>query len=142
MAVDYAAHCRRLLREVAAGRVTLRLADDTGFPALVAEECAPGVPSMRTATAVNPADFPTYRHLVETGDLLVQTDTRTHPIRPPDSLIDELRVYAQILAPIRRGGATVGTISVHIQDHPRRFSESDIAAVRACRDRIEAALAG
>jgi GAF domain-containing protein len=141
MTLDHSAQCRRLLSDVAASRITVRLVDETGFPELVVEECASGVPSMRTSTRINPADFPTYRHLVETGELLIQSDTRTHPIRPPQSLIDELRVYAQILAPIRNDGRIVGTLSVHFQDRPRRFSASDIATVRRCRDRIEATLA-
>ncbi|MBY8857020.1 GAF domain-containing protein [Nocardia sp. CA2R105] len=141
MAPDHAADCRRLLSDVDASRVTVRLVDATGFPELVTEECAAGVRSMRTSTRINPADFPTYRHLVETGELLIQSDTRTHPIRPPQSLINELRVYAQILAPIRHGGRIVGTLSVHFQDRPRQFSASDIATVRSCRERIEATLA-
>ncbi|MCX4095482.1 GAF domain-containing protein [Nocardia sp. alder85J] len=141
-AADYSDRCRRLLRATGASRVTLRLADESGFPALVAEEAAPGVPSMRSGSPINPADYPTYRHLVETGDLLVQSDTRTHPIRPPASLIDEMRVYAQILAPIRRDGRTVGTVSVHIQDHPRHFTAADVAAVRDFQQYVEAGLAG
>ncbi|MQY17021.1 GAF domain-containing protein [Nocardia macrotermitis] len=141
MGIDYSIPCRRLLTEVAASRVTVRLVDESGFPELVTEQCAAGVPSMRTASRINPADFPTYRHLVETGELLVQSDTRTDPIRPPRSLIDELRVYAQILAPIRHRGEVVGTLSVHFQDHPRQFSDADVAAVRGCRDHIESTLA-
>ncbi|WP_067678375.1 GAF domain-containing protein [Nocardia miyunensis] len=141
MTLDHSDRCRRLLADVAASRVTVRLVDETGFPELVTEECAADVPSMRTATRINPADFPTYRYLVETGEMLIQSDTRTHPIRPPQSLIDELHVYAQILAPIRKSGEIVGTLSVHFQDRPRRFCAADIAAVRGCRDHIEATLA-
>ncbi|WP_019930443.1 GAF domain-containing protein [Nocardia sp. BMG111209] len=142
MTTEYADGCRRLLSATGASRVTLRLADPTGFPALVAEELSPGVPSMRSGTPINPADYPTYRHLVDTGELLIQSDTRTHPIRPPRSLIDEMRVYAQILAPIRRDGRTVGTISVHIQDRPHRFTAADVAAVRDFQQYVEAGLTG
>ncbi|MQY29316.1 GAF domain-containing protein [Nocardia aurantia] len=142
MTAEYADGCRRLLSATGADRVTLRLADAAGFPALVAEELAPGVLSMRTGTPIDPAGYPTYRHLVETGEILIQTDTRTHPIRPPRSLIEEMRVYAQVLAPIRRAGRTVGTISVHIQDRPHRFTAADVAAVRDFQQYVEAGLTG
>jgi hypothetical protein len=127
---DHQQLCEQLLIATGASRTTIRIVDAAGRPELVAEALAPGVPSMSAATAVNPERFPTYTYLAQKKEILVQQDTRTHPIRPPDSLIDELRVYAQMLAPVLRDGELFGTISVHIQDRSHEFTPAEVAALR------------
>jgi GAF domain-containing protein len=133
MAFDYSACCRWLLAATGASRTTIRLTDPAGVPELVGEAVADGVGSIRDSTPVNAALYPTYQYLVRTHDLLIQNDTRTHPVRPPEILVDELRVYAQMLAPIVRHAAMVGVISVHVQGRPHHFDARQVAALRETR---------
>jgi GAF domain-containing protein len=135
---DCADLCRWLLAATMASRTTIRLAAPSGLLQLIAEATAPGVVSIRNGVQVDPTAFPTYRYLERTHALLIQSDTRSHPISPPPNLIDEFRVYAQMLAPVVSEGRLAGVISVHVQDLPRRFEREQIAALRDVQNRLTA----
>lgn len=56
----------------------------------------------------------TYKFIAERREILVQTDTLTHPVRPPESLIRNYNVLAQMLAPIVIDADTIGVTSVRV----------------------------
>jgi GAF domain-containing protein len=133
----------QLREETRASRTTIRVADATGHPVLVAESLADGVASMHVDAPPGGAiaAAPTYLELRRTGELLVQDDCLTDPIRPPASLIEQFRVYAQMLAPVIVGDVMIATISVHQQDAARLWAAEEIAALTRARERITALLA-
>lgn len=135
---DYLACCQWPLARTGASRTTIRVVGAGGSAELIAEALAAGVRSIRSGTQVDPTRYATYRHLERTHALLIQADTRVHPIRPPESLVNEFRVYAQMLAPIVRDGRLTGVISVHIQDRPHRFDRAQISALRSAQHRLAA----
>jgi GAF domain-containing protein len=118
-----------------ASRTTLRLVTPNG-PKLVAESVSPGTYRMAADRQENAAQFPTYEYLERTRDLLIQSDLRADPVRPPRSLIDRYRVLAQMLAPILVDDQVTGVISVHIVGETRAWSPAHVAALRDYRDRI------
>ncbi len=120
----------RLRTATAASRTTIRVVDESGQPALIAESLADGVPSMHHGPQPAIVAAPTYTELERTRAILVQHDCRTDGPRPPASLIDHYRVYAQMLAPVFDGSEMVATISVHQQDTARHWTDADVAALR------------
>lgn len=119
-----------LREQLDASRVTLRLLRDKTIQ-LLAESVASGVKSMRAGTQEDASRFPTYEFLEKTGQILVQDDLRQHEIRPPRSLIDEYGTLAQMLSPILAAEHMIGVISVHQVGRTRKWTETDIAALRA-----------
>lgn len=132
----------RLLDATASSRTTVRLIDEDGDLVLMAESLAPGVPSMVTGPSVDPRLHETYVYLEREREPLIQADCRTAAIRPPGSLIEHYRVLAQMLAPVVAGGDFRGTISVHLMDRTRRWSQEDVDALCEARRELERALAG
>ena len=123
-----------LLREqTTASRTTVRVADANGQPRLVAESLGAEVPSMHDGPQPAITAAPTYTELERTRELLVQNDCRVDGPRPPASLIEHYRVYAQLLAPVFDGEPMIATISVHQQGEARAWSAADIAALRAAQ---------
>jgi maleate isomerase len=119
-----------LREQLDASRVTLRLRRNKTIQ-LLAESAAPGVKSMHAGTQEDASRFPTYEFLEETGQILVQDDLRQHEIRPPRSLIDEYGTLAQMLSPILTAEHMIGVISVHQVGRTRKWTDPDIAALRA-----------
>ena len=130
----------RLRTATAASRTTIRVVDESGQPALVAESLAEHVPSMHDGPQPAIVAAPTYTELERTRAILVQHDCRTEGPRPPASLIDHYRVYAQMLAPVFDGDDLIATISVHQQDAPRHWTETEIAALRTATAEVETTL--
>lgn len=136
-AIDIADFYRTVLDELReqtwASRTTLRLANAGEAVRLVGESLADGVASMTDGPREDPTQYPTYQFLERERTLLIQGDTRTHQVRPPESLIDWFRVYAQMLAPIISSGGVVGVISVHLVDETRAWTEADVAALKVAQ---------
>jgi GAF domain-containing protein len=130
----------RLRSATAASRTTIRVVDASGQPALVAESLAEQVPSMHDGPQPAIVAAPTYIELERTRGILVQHDCRTEGPRPPTSLIDHYRVYAQMLAPVFAGDDLIATISVHQQDAARHWTETEIAALRSATTEVETTL--
>jgi GAF domain-containing protein len=131
----------RLRARTGASRTTVRVTDAAGQPVLVAESLAAGVQSMHDGPAPEITAAPTYVELERTRAILVQPDCRVDGPRPPASLIEHYRVYAQMLAPVLAGEAMIGTISVHQQDRTREWNEADIAALASAQSEVTTILA-
>jgi GAF domain-containing protein len=125
----------------AASRATVRGRRKENPVALLAESLADDVPSM--SDGPEPATVvaaPTYVELARTRALVIQNDCRVEGPRPPASLIETYRVFAQMLAPICQGEEMVGTISVHQQDRPRVWSAADVASLEHAQRAVTAVL--
>jgi GAF domain-containing protein len=112
-----------------ASRTTVRVVDATGAPALIAESLAAGVISMRDGPQPAITAAPTYVELERTRAILVQDDCRVDGPRPPASLIDDYRVYAQMLAPVFAGDVMIATISVHHEGSSRHWTAAEVDAL-------------
>lgn len=130
----------RLRVATSASRTTIRIVDDSGEPALVAESLAEGVLTMHDGPQPVIVAAPTYTELERTRTILVQDDCRTQGPRPPASLIEHYRVYAQMLAPVFVADRMIATISVHQQDAPRHWTEAEVAALRMAITEVETVL--
>ncbi len=119
----------RLLGATRSSRTTIRLCRPDGQVQLVAEARARGVPSMADSQTPGIRAAGTYVYLEQTHQILVQRDCRTGEPAPPPSLVRDLHVYAQMLAPVIVAGAMAATISVHQQDRTRDWSPSDVRAL-------------
>lgn len=119
-----------LIRDVAvrtgAGRVTLRLPDETEIFPVYIEVRAEGV--LATGDYAADPNTGTFRHLEGKLRPLVQSDTRTATDTPPTVLIEKYGVGAQILVPIVVGGALGGIISVHHIGGAREWTAEEVAA--------------
>jgi maleate isomerase len=119
-----------LLAATGASRTTVRLAVGDAPPTLlVAESLAVGVRSMRDGPQPSIMAAPTYVHLQEHREILVQHDCITDGPAPPPSLIADYGVRAQMLAPILDGERLVGTVSVHHQCTTRAWTLEEIGAL-------------
>lgn len=131
-----------VLRELTeASRVTFRLSGSGGL-LLATESLAKDIPSMTTGPREDPTIFPTYEFLERERDLLIQEDTRTHAVRPPDSLIHHYNVLAQMLAPIVVDGRVAGVVSVHQVGETRSWTASDVATLRTVQATVARLHAG
>ncbi|MDE3205428.1 MAG: GAF domain-containing protein [Acidobacteriota bacterium] len=131
--------CDELLQATGASRTTVRLVEpSSGDASLAAESCQQGVVSMRTVVTPGIVAAPTYRYLLEEKKFLIQSDLSVDPIHPPRSLVQQLKVRAQMLAPVLVSGQMVATISVHQQDSPRQWSVADLAALADAVTQVEA----
>ncbi|MGW1551574.1 GAF domain-containing protein [Streptomyces sp. NPDC002346] len=124
-----------------ASRVTVRLADDEGNGRLVAESVAAGQVRLSTQPPIDTADQMTYPHVIATAEVLVQSDCRTDPIRPPAELVDAYGVRAQIVAPIKRSDRVRGALSIHQAGHVRDWSGPEIDLVKQAELVVETLLA-
>ena len=86
---------------------------------------------MHDGTQEDAARYPTYRHLEQTHQVLVQDDLLNHEIRPPQSLIEEYHTHAQMLAPVVCDNSLIGVISVHQVGSPRQWTPADVTALSA-----------
>jgi maleate isomerase len=138
--VAYDVLVSQLLESTGASRVTLRL-DQPGevFP-VVAEACAPGVRSIRTATEIDLRAAKTFQYLEREHELLVQRDCLTDEPVAPQGLIELYGVRAQMLAPIVRDDHLVGIISVHHAATPRDWSPQEICLLERAAAEVATAL--
>ena len=131
---------RTLLDATGASRTTVRLCRSDSEVALVAEARVPGAPTMSASRPPGIRQAATYIYLEETHRILVQRDCRTEPPAPPPSLVQDLRVYAQMLAPVIIRGAMAATISVHQQDRPRDWTDADVRALEEAQAGVQSIL--
>ena len=125
-----------LLAATGASRITLRL-DTPGdnFP-VVAEALAPGVASIREGR-LDQRNALTARRLMETLDVLVQSDTLAADPPPPPELIQHYGTLAQMLGPIVADGVVIGWLSVHENRGPREWEPGEVAALRVAMARVQ-----
>ncbi len=123
-------------------RVTVRLADENGDGRLVAEVVAAGEVRLADEPPMDTSGQMTYPHVMSTGEVLVQNDCRTDPIRPPAALMDVYGVRAQMVAPIKLAGLVGGALSVHQAGRPRTWTDAEIALVKNAEQVVETLLAG
>jgi GAF domain-containing protein len=127
-----------LLRELAASRVTLRLAAHGGYFGVAHEALAPGTPSVRNEQTVS---LRTNRvaQLAAAGQQVVYDDCLAVDDDPEYRRM--LEVYgglrAQIVTPVARGDEVVGILSVHQLGYAREWSAAEIE----CCNRAVAQLA-
>ena len=118
----------------AASRTTIRLdvpAHGFRVNAVVAESRAPGINSIAVETSLEQRKTQTASWLERERRLLVQDDCLTAEFQPPKELMQIYGTRAQMLAPIIRGNALTGWISVHHNAGPRHWTEADIAVLEA-----------
>ena len=131
--------CDELLLATGASRTTVRLVEpSTDDASLAAEACQEGVVSMRTVITPGIVTAPTYRYLLEEKKFLIQNDLSVDAVDPPRSLVEQLKVRAQMLAPVLASEQMVATVSVHQQDSPRQWSDADRGALAAAVTHVEA----
>ena len=126
----------RLLAATGASRTTIRLdRPDAVFP-IVAESCAPGVPSLLGGAGVGDLRAAkTFQWLDREHRILVQDDLEHADPAPPAELIQAYGAKAQMLAPVLEGERLTGIVSVHQSGGPRAWSDADVQAIEeAARD--------
>jgi len=134
LVADFQALMDDLLNKVGASRTTIRLDVPThGFAVngVVAEGRAEGINSIAVETSLQQRKTQTASWLERERRILVQNDCLTAEFQPPKELMQIYGTRAQILAPIIRGDALTGWISVHSNPSPREWAPADVAAVEA-----------
>ena len=129
-----------LLQKLNASRTTLRLdRPDANYP-VMAEACAPDVPSIRHDNSIDQRSAASVRWILREGRVLVVEDARTSDPAPPAAIVDVYGLRAFMLAPLARKDATslIGWISVHENRGPRRFTRAEVDAVQAAVERVHA----
>jgi len=116
-----------------AARVTLRIdLPERGIDVedVAGESLAPGVASLRGQRAIDQRAAGSIKWLDAHRRVLVQNDLRggVEPSPPPE-LMSIFKVSAQMLAPLVRGDALTGWISVHGITGPREWSAEDVSAI-------------
>ena len=117
-----------------ASRTTLRLDDEKhGFHVngVVAEALAAGIKSIAAETSLQQRKSGTASYLEKHRKILVQNDTADAEPQPPKELIAIYGTKAQMMAPIVRGDAMVGWLSVHYNPSTREWTREDVAAREA-----------
>jgi maleate isomerase len=128
-----------------AHRATLRLdVPGMNFPC-VAESCAAGIKAISADNSLDQAGAATAQWITRTHRVLVQPDLRDANPAPPQALLDDYRVRAQMLAPVMVAGERVGWVSLHSaarrEWNPEQILAIEMAAVEF-GGRIDALRAG
>ena len=121
-----------LLRKVGASRTTIRLdvpAHGFAVNGVVAEGRGEGINSIAVETSLQQRKTQTASWLERERRILVQDDCANAEFQPPKELMQIYGTKAQILAPVIRGEALTGWISVHYNPSPRKWTPQDVAAV-------------
>jgi gluconolactonase len=124
-----------------AGRVTIRVDDEPGreFP-VKAESLAHGLQPIAADRLTGIRASETFRWVDRERRPLVQDDIAASPVAPAPALVERYGARAQMLAPIVRGGETVGLLSVHEGRGTRAWTDDEVAAVAAAAARVTALL--
>ena len=121
---------------VGASRTTLRLDRPGETYPVVAERCAPGIPSIAGETGIDLRSAKTFQFLEREQRTLAQNDLASDDLAPPPELLARYGTKAQVLAPIVRAGMLAGFVSVHYNLAARRWSGRDVALVEDAARRI------
>ena len=113
-----------LLDATESSRTTIRfdVPDDPYLP-VFAEAVVPGVREIRDVRLEEVRQAPTFKHVDETHDVLVQSDMPTESLQGCSYLTDDFLVTAQMLAPILDGERLIGLISVHFVEGQRQWTK-------------------
>ena len=138
--MTYQEIAEKLLSDVGASRVTVRLdRPDAVFP-VVAEAMAPGINSIAGATTIDLKAAPTFVFMAEEKRPLIQSDLLDTDVPAPQALLDLYGARAQMLAPILRNDELVGIVSVHYAPGTREWTSEDIAALEQAAEQVRAQL--
>ncbi|RFU26995.1 hypothetical protein B7463_g9356, partial [Scytalidium lignicola] len=96
---------------------------------VVAQSTAPGIPSLRSSTAINQRAAATCQELQRTGKILIQGDTINADIPPPAALLAVYQVKAQMLIPLMLGKDALAWISIHYVPSTREWKKEEIQAL-------------
>jgi 3-oxoacyl-[acyl-carrier protein] reductase len=97
---------------------------------VIAEALAPGARSLRGETSIDQRAAGSIRWLDAHRRPLVQDDLgKGVDPAPPPELMSVFGVRAQMLGPVVRGDMLTGWISVHHEQGPRHWSETDVRAL-------------
>jgi GAF domain-containing protein len=130
-----------LRRALDASRVTVRLRPERNMP-IAAEALGPGIPSMRSETAIDQNGAATVRWVIEHRATLVIADARHMEPATPRSMIDRFDLRAFMIAPLFAGDEFLGTVSVHVNEEVRAWSPSEVAQLDTMRDAVLRSLLG
>jgi maleate isomerase len=127
-----------------AGRTTIRLDVQGDFFPVAAETLTPGARSFRDYSMAWVKDSPTpiYDVVSRERKMLVQIDCTTDERPPPNEIVDDYGVRAQMLAPVVRGDRLVGIVAVHELRGPRHWTAEDIAALELAVKQVGQLLEG
>lgn len=121
-----------LLAATDSSRVTIRLSE-LEF-AVAAEALAAGVDSLRGPPPADVRGDPVARRVIDDRETVV-ADTVADEQLAPDDPRRRYRIKAEIVTPVVRDDACVGTLSVHELRRERAWTEAEVAAVRAAAAR-------
>lgn len=136
----------RLFDQTRAMRVNVRIqtTSDSNYPVL-AESLATGAFSLTGGMSMlgfqggDIHNAPTVRQMRQTGEPIVQRDTRVDPPLVP--IAREFGGQAgQVLCPVTHDGEFCGFVAVHGNSEPREWSDADVSAVKAACSEIAAIL--
>jgi maleate isomerase len=134
LVAGFQAVLNELLKKTNASRTTLRLdVPDRGFHVngVVAEALSPGIKSIAAETSLQQRQSQTATYLEQNRKILVQNDCAKAVPNPPVQLMQIYGTKAQMMAPVVRGPAMTGWLSVHYNLSPREWSPADVAALEA-----------
>jgi maleate isomerase len=123
-----------LRQKLGASRTTMRLdvpAHGFAVNGVVAESRAEGINSIAVETSLQQRKTQTASWLERERRILVQDDCANAEFQPPKELMQIYGTKAQILAPVIRGDALTGWMSVHYNPSTRKWTPADVAAVEA-----------
>ncbi|MFN8063019.1 MAG: GAF domain-containing protein [Vicinamibacterales bacterium] len=131
-----------LLVRTRALRVTVRLKQPHEVFPVVAQARRDGARSLEGELSAAAQSAPTFSYLSEQKRVLVQDDVLAAEVAPPAELIDVYGTRAQVLAPVVIRGAVVAIVAVHDGPAVRRWTESDIGAIKEAAKEVRDALGG
>jgi len=110
-------------------RVTVRVVLSDGSDRLIAEALADGEVTLgEDEISGNDGTIPgtTYWHILRELEPLIQDTFEGDTPQPPDDLIHEFKVQAQMLSPILAEGKLVGLISAHQAHRTRTWTSHEV----------------
>jgi maleate isomerase len=125
-----------LLGAASASRTTLRI-DLPRFGlhvnAPAAEALAPGVHSIKDRTSLDQRNAVAVKWLEAHRRVFVENDClhTTPDVAPEPEVTGAYGIRSEMVAPILRGNALIGWVSVHDTRGPRRWTQQEIAAIEA-----------
>ena len=129
----------QLRRQLRAARTTVRVDPSRNYP-IAAEALAPGVPSMADESTIDQGAAATVRWVRRHRRVLCVEDALDTPLPPPGPMISVYGLRAFMIAPLELGDTFAGTVSVHVNGHPRHWTEADQTALREAASAAASAL--
>lgn len=131
----------RLRKEVNVFRTALRLDSPEEQYPVVAESLGDDAETTKGPLPYDLTQQGTVQYMLTERRILVQPDCYKGP-RPPQQLMDEEHVGAQLLGPLFEGDRLTGIVAAHHQGDPREWTADNVAsmawAVDCVRQRLRA----